>query len=324
MHDPKAFSSNKLTIIDMKDKNLLLAAILLLISAAFVTESALADESGMANESISASPNEAELVAFVESAVAYAKENGKDMVLKEFSNKTGSFVKGELYIYAYDFNGTNIAHPFKPDWIGENKLNESDSNGVLYIRNLINVAKEEKGFTYFIFPNPAHDNRDELKLGYVMKMDDNWWLGSGLYLSDISATFGQEERDDLVAYVNEALQFAQENGKDDALAVFNDLNGNFTREGRYIFAYDYEGQTLALPYQPELIAIGRFDAQDPNGVYFIQQAINTARVGNGFFYYIYPDPSRNMIEALKLSYVANVDDAWFLGSGIYAKGEEAN
>ena len=70
----------------------------------------------------------------------------------------------------------------KPDWIGENKLNETDSNGVLYIRDLTNVAREGKGFTYFIFPNPSHDNKGEMKLGYVMKVDDNLWLGSGLYL----------------------------------------------------------------------------------------------------------------------------------------------
>ena len=30
-----------------------------------------------------------------------------------------------------------------------------------------------------------------------------------------------------------------------------------------------------------------------------------------------------MTQALKLSYVANVDDTWFLGSGIYAKGEDS-
>jgi signal transduction histidine kinase len=45
---------------------------------------------------------------------------------------------------------------------------------------------------------------------------------------------------------------------------------------------------------------------------------------DGFLYYIYADPSRNMTPALKLSYVANVDNTWLLGSGIYAKGEEAN
>ena len=78
------------------------------------------------------------------------------------------------------------------------------------------------------------------------------------------------------------LQFAQENGKEKALEVFNDPKGNFTRDGRYIFAYDYEGQNLALPYQPELIGTNRIDAQDPNGVYFIQQVIDVARMGNGF------------------------------------------
>ena len=115
--------------------------------------------------------------------VAYAQENGKDKALDEFSNKTGSFVRGDLYIYAYDFNGTCLAHPFKPDWIGKNKLDVTDSNGVPSLRNTLNVAKEGKGFTYFIFPNPAHGNRDEFKIAYAMKVDDNWFLGSGIYIS---------------------------------------------------------------------------------------------------------------------------------------------
>ena len=301
-----------------------MAAILLLIATVFVAQSALAEGStGMTNASLIAPSNNTELVSFVESAVAYAQKNGKDKALKEFSNKTGSFVRGDLYIYAYDFNGTCLAHPFKPDWIGTDKLNFTDPNGILFIRDLINVAKEG-GFTYFIFPNPAHDNKDELKLSYVKKVDDNWWLGSGLYLSNMSASFDQKDRDDLVAYVNEALQFAKENGKQKSLAVFNDPTGNFTRDGRYIFAHDYEGRTLALPYQPGLIGTNRLDAQDPNGVYYIQHLIDVATIGNGFTYYIYPDPSRNMTPALKLSYVANVDGTWFQGSGIYSKGEKAS
>ena len=166
----------------MSNWNLLLSAILLMSASIFVTQSALAED--LCNTSIIvSSTDKTELVSFVESAVAYAQENGKDKALAEFSNKTGSFVRGDLYIYAYDFNGTNIAHPFKSDWIGTNKLNETDSNGVLYIRNLIDVAKEGNGFTYFIFPNPAHDNKDEFKIGYVMKVDNDWWLGSGIYLS---------------------------------------------------------------------------------------------------------------------------------------------
>ena len=152
----------------MSNWNLLLSAILVMSALAFVTQSALAEDTCNTSIIVS-STDKAELVSFVESAVAYAQANGKDKALKEFSNKTGQFVSGELYIYAYDFNGTCIAHPFKPEYIGENKLNATDPNGVLWDLGLINVAKEGKGFTYFVFPNPAHDNKDEMKLGYRMR-----------------------------------------------------------------------------------------------------------------------------------------------------------
>jgi len=169
----------------MKNRNVLMVVILLLTATVFVMQLALAKEEsmGLANESLITSCNKTELVSFVESALVYAQENGKDKALDEFSNKTGSFVRGDLYIYAYDFNGTCLAHPFKPDWIGKNKLDVTDSNGVPSLRNTLNVAKEGKGFTYFIFPNPAHSNRDEFKIAYAMKVDDNWFLGSGIYIS---------------------------------------------------------------------------------------------------------------------------------------------
>ncbi len=172
-------------MIHMENRNVLIVAILLLMISVFVMQSAVAKEESLslANESLTALFNKTELVSFVESAVFYARENGKEKALEEFSNKTGTFVRGDFYIYAYDFNGTNIAHPFKLDWIGKDRLNLTDSNGVPFIKNLINVAKEGKGFTYFIFPNPAHGNRDEFKIAYAMKVDDSWWLGSGIYPS---------------------------------------------------------------------------------------------------------------------------------------------
>lgn len=177
--------SSTLKLIDMKNWNMLIIVISLLIATGFFMHSALAKEESMslADESHINSSNKTELVSFVESALAYVQEYGKDKALDEFSNKTGSFVRGDLYIYAYDFNGTCLAHPFKPDWIGKNKLDITDSNGVPALKNTLNIAKEGKGFTYFIFPNPAHGNRDEFKIAYAVKVDDNWFLGSGIYIS---------------------------------------------------------------------------------------------------------------------------------------------
>jgi hypothetical protein len=122
------------------------------------------------------------LVAFVDSAVAYAKTNGREKALTEFSNPNGSFVKGELYIYAYDFNGTTLAHPFNPEKIGINRIDETDAQGGLFIRDLRNMARNGSGFVKFYYINPVHNRSVEAKLGYVEKVDDDWWLGSGIYI----------------------------------------------------------------------------------------------------------------------------------------------
>ena len=47
--------------------------------------------------------------------------------------------------------------------------------------NLCNYTSVS-GLTYYIFANPADNNKEELKLVYVKEIDDNWWIGSGVYL----------------------------------------------------------------------------------------------------------------------------------------------
>ena len=262
--------------------------------------------------------NQNEAKAFLNGAVTYLRDNGLEKALQEFNNRSGSFVRKDLYIFGYDMNGTCIVHPINPALIGQRGL--SDVNGVDVVGRELALANRDGGTMYIVFPNPAHEGKPELKQLFIETVNGSLYLGSGLYISNISASFDPRERDDLMAYVNEALQFAGKNGMQKSLAVFNDPEGNFTRDGRYIFAYDYEGRTLSLPYQPDLIGTNRINVVDPNGVDFVRQAIDVARMGNGSLYYVYPDSSRNMTQALKLSYVADVDGTWFLGSGIYAKG----
>ena len=74
----------------------------------------------------------------------------------------------------------------------------------------------------------------------------------------------------------------------------------------------------ALPTQPELIGKNRIDVEDPNGVKLVRDMIDVAKNGGGFTYYIYPDPERNMTPGFKLSYVAKVDNNWWLAAGVYA------
>jgi cytochrome c len=126
-----------------------------------------------------------EMVAFVQEAVAYAKENEKEKALAEFSNRNGSFFRGVLYIYAYDYNGTTIAHPVNPEKIGVNRLEEKDADGKYFIRELMDATTDGTGFVTYTYINPAQNRRVEKKLGYVMQVDDDWWLGSGIYLGPV-------------------------------------------------------------------------------------------------------------------------------------------
>jgi signal transduction histidine kinase len=56
--------------------------------------------------------------------------------------------------------------------IGENVLNITDINGVALKRNMREVAKRGSGFSYYNWPNPAHSNAEELKLTYILKVDE--------------------------------------------------------------------------------------------------------------------------------------------------------
>jgi signal transduction histidine kinase len=126
------------------------------------------------------------LQQFANQALIYVQENGKERALEVFNNQSGKFVLGDgRYIFAYGFDGTYLANPFRPDVVGENQIDIRDENGLLLIRNLNNIASRGEGFSYYVRPNPQHNDTPEPRLIYIAKVDDDWWLGTGTWLSDI-------------------------------------------------------------------------------------------------------------------------------------------
>jgi signal transduction histidine kinase len=264
-----------------------------------------------------------ELISFLDEARNYTLNNGKDEAIKAFSDPNGDFVRGDMYIFAYDFDGTLLAHPYLHNLIGRNNLDLIDPNGVHFIRNLIEVAKSGKGFACNVYPNPNKANQTELKLLYVLKVDDNLWIGSGIYLPGQAPLFSFEDQRRMMAFVDEARDYALKNGLDKALQVFNDQEGEFVKRDLYVFAYDFQGNALSLPFQPELVGKNRLEAKDSNAVAFTRDNLNLARTGSGWVYYIYPNPRENMREELKLSYTVKVNDSWWLGAGLFSSSTSA-
>ncbi len=106
-----------------------------------------------------------------------------------------------------------------------------------------------------------------------MMVNQSWILGgAGIYnppenssIVNAGGIDPPQVRESLKSFVGgEAIDYANTSGKDAAIAKFNDQNGTFVRGNLYVYAFDYNGTTLALPYQPpQLIGTDLSGLQDP-------------------------------------------------------------
>ncbi len=262
-----------------------------------------------------------EMVAFVQTAFEYADMHGKEAALLAFNDPEGPFVKGDLYIFAYEEDGTTLALPFEPDQTGTSRTDLQDAEGHYFIREIIETGLSGGGFVRYLYANPAQNFAVEPKISYVMKGGDGWVLGSGLYSADDTMMPDPEVTAALADFVDGAALYADAVGRDQALATFNDLEGPYVRGDLYIYALDMDGIALALPYQPELLGTSMLDLTDHHGLNVTRIEIALSRLGGGFIYYHYPNPERGMQLEPKVSYVRLVDDTYWIGAGLYYTGE---
>nr|WP_321351848.1 cache domain-containing protein [uncultured Methanoregula sp.] len=123
--------------------------------------------------------------------------------------------------------------------------------------------------------------------------------------------------DDLTVMVKNAREYARMNGKERAIAEFNDPNGSFVKNGIYIFAEDYNGTALAEPFEHELVGTNIRNMTDRYGVFLVKNLEETAGYGIGYVSYDYPSPEDNRQMKAKLSVAADVDGTYYVGAGAY-------
>jgi len=258
-----------------------------------------------------------DLIRFVETATVYAEREGKDAALHEFALQNGSFTRGDLYIWAYDFEGVNLAHPWHPEFSGKNKLDLTDPTGFHMITAMRDMAFNGSGFVWYQYENPV-SGAVEPKLAYVKRVDDTWWLASGIYGPNVSVPQDTPDsiRDFLIGHVQKALDYVQEHGEEDAVALFNDPSGPFVTNDTYVFAFDNTGTTLAMPFYPDTIGKNERDKVDVNGVLIGEEKLMVAADGGGFFYYVFENPHAQNASQFKVSFIHPVSDSLIVGAGM--------
>ena len=116
--------------------------------------------------------------ALVEKAIAFYKANGKEKALAEFSKPKGQFVKGDLYIFAYNPKGTLIAHAGDPKLVGRDFTGVQDPDGKYFAREFIKIGPEG-GWVDYKWMNYV-TKKVEAKTTYLKRIDDVI-IGCGAY-----------------------------------------------------------------------------------------------------------------------------------------------
>ena len=153
-----------------------------------------------------------------------------------------------------------------------------------------------------------------------MLVDRDWVIGSGVYDANVEDPFiRRAETTPGSRKPHRGRQrigrVRRAHGRDAALREFNDPNGDFVRGGSLRLRPRLQWDEPGAPFRPELVGTDRSGARDSLGVNYTRVQSLLAQQGGGFLYYRYPNPAHNMTPESKMSYVAPVDDAWYVGRG---------
>jgi signal transduction histidine kinase len=126
----------------------------------------------------------------------------------------------------------------------------------------------------------------------------------------VQATTKEAER-----MVHKAVALVVKEGKEKALAVFNDTKGASTYQDLNVLVLDLEGKVVAHGKNPALV--GRNDIKDGKGKYgFAAQILRIGKdPGTGRLEYDMDNPVSHKVEH-KVAYVERVDDL-IISSGVF-------
>jgi cytochrome c len=142
------------------------------VSVGFWAGSAHAQDNGTRDEA----------KAMVEAAIEHVKKVGAEQAFKDFSDKSNkAWQKKDLYVFAYNMEGVNVAHGANDKLIGKNLIELKDPEGKLLIKELRDTAAKGGGWVEYEWPHPQ-TKKIESKISYSKKMVNyEGFIGVGVY-----------------------------------------------------------------------------------------------------------------------------------------------
>lgn len=268
----------------------------------------LAAASAIAFAADHATPREAR--ALFDQAVKYLQANGPEKSWKAFNNRTGPFVRKDLYVYVIDNKGTYVANGAAPiELVGMNVLDTVDASGLPLFREMIAVTeKQAEARIRYVWLN-RKSNHVEPKHAWLHR-DGDYILGVGYYAPRSTA-------DDARKLLDAASAQIRRQGMGKALAAFNDRNGAFVRDDLYVFAVNLaSGKFEAHGMNPKWTGTDASDLHDVEGRPLVKEMLEIARgKGEGSVDYVWRNPVTNAVEN-KRTFIRR-ENGSLIGVGFY-------
>jgi cytochrome c len=124
--------------------------------------------------------------------------------------------------------------------------------------------------------------------------------------------------DEAKGIVEKAIAYWKANGKEKAVAEFNNPNGQFVKGDLYVFVNDFSGLILANGGNPKLVGQNHLELKDPTGKYFNKESAEVAKTkGSGWVDYSWTNPATKKVQQ-KAAWVKRIDGTnIYIGSGIW-------
>ena len=224
-----------------------------------------------------------QVVALVKGAVALFNTlvNKQGYPVEEafssFSYPLGRFVFGDLYIYALDFQGNQLAHAQRPGLIGTNAWNYKDAKGKYVNQDIIKRLKEgPTGGGIWA----EYVSKSAPKLAYAEKVVDNkrkteYFIACGYYPT--------VTRSQAVDLVKRGYEYMKRQGKTRAVEAFSSKRDDTFRYGDLALSvYSTKGIDIADGGNADLIGSNQWDWKDDDGNLYIQELIKKGLEGGGW------------------------------------------
>jgi len=118
------------------------------------------------------SETKTDAVKLVDDAAKQFAAKPREEVVAELNKVDGKWVKGELYVFAYDMEGVMVAHPKNSKLVGKNLLEVPDVDGKLFRKEIVELAKSKgSGWVDYKYKNPQ-TGKTEAKTTYLKKVGD--------------------------------------------------------------------------------------------------------------------------------------------------------